>query len=134
MFIPVPIHATNSSQLTTIDPSGDVRITWDRLSYGDSDVLSVQIAAVRVVEDQFAPDVVAVDCRIPAGAGHLIVPAGPLAPLRQMPAQGTVRWMSLSVAPDSGAARIDTVTLSDGTAMPVLYNYVSSELFLTRFP
>jgi hypothetical protein len=133
MYIPVPIHATNSSQLTTIDPSRDVIINWDRLSYGDSDVLSVQIIAIHV-EDQFTQDFAAVDCRIPAGAGQLTIPAGLLAPLRQLTAEGTVRWISLSVTPGSGAARVDTITLADDTAMPLIYNYSSAELLFMRFP
>jgi hypothetical protein len=126
LSIPNPIQITNYDQVTMIDHTKDLTITWEPTTYSDADFVNVQLY-VQLRTPFFGPSR-SVFCRVPATAGQATVPAAMLASFQ--PAPGS---LSLSLGRKPGTGTIFTVGLSNGSSIPAIFQYHSAEAILIQF-
>ena len=124
--IPNPIQITNYSQVSMVDYTKDLTITWISTTYSSADFVTVQLYPQFPIE-WFATT--AVLCRVPASAGQATIPAALLA-FYQPSATAT---LSLSISRKPGTAALFTVGLSDGTSIPSAIQYHSLEVIDVQF-
>ena len=77
LSIPNPIQITNYDQVTMIDHTKDLTITWEPTTYSDADFVNVQLYGQ--LPTPFFGRSESVFCRVPAIAGQATVPAAMLA-------------------------------------------------------
>jgi uncharacterized protein (TIGR03437 family) len=126
LSIPNPIQVTNYSQLTTVDHTQDLTMTWDSTTYSTSDFVTVQLYPVPL---EWSNTSFAVLCRVPASAGHATIPAALLASLQPL-ATATI---SLSISRKPGTAGLFSIGLNDGTSIPSVFRYHSLEVIEVQF-
>ena len=141
LALPTEIMATNFTALQTINRQQDLTVMWNPSGFGAGDVLTVtlggyagplyfSLSGFAPISQWFyvAPGQAAVWCNMPASSGQVVIPAamvGRLTPGKPGgPPNATV---SLSVNQRPGHRQTFSLPLSDGTSLPVVLQFSSSE-------
>ncbi len=111
--LPAAIRITNLDLLRIVDRAKDAAITWDGSSYSDADIISVGLNATSG----------GVSCRALASTGQLTIPSSLLTNLN-----GDAARLQVYVSRTADRLARFSVVLKDGTSMPGVVRYQSSEL------
>jgi hypothetical protein len=126
VMIPDPIQITNYTQVRMVDHTKDLTIRWDPATYSTADIADVQLFN-RTPAEWFNTSNT-LFCQVPATAGIVTIPAAMLASFE--PASGSLSVM-ITRRPD--VAAMFTVGLNEGTSIPAVFQYYSTESVFVQF-
>jgi hypothetical protein len=121
--------ATNFSALQTISRQQDQTVTWDPAGFSDQDVVTVTLNGNSDGGRTFGSRTT-ITCKAPAAIGQVAIPATLLqfvAPGKPSFPGGAV--IELSATRKPGQAQTFTLPLSDGTSLPAVMRFSSSEIW-----
>lgn len=132
LTLPPEIMATNFSALQTIHRSRDLLVMWNPAGFGAQDVLTVRVSGAGTL---FPSSLSRLDvpsplvmCKIPASGGQIVIPAAMLQNLPPTTTGGPpTTSINLEVSQRSGHAQTFSLPLSDGTSLPGVLQFTSSE-------
>jgi len=137
LTLPVEFMATNFSALQTINRHQDLTVTWNPTGSGEGDVLAVSLGGFASVgyllvgnfSSVFLADALpGVSCKAPASSGQLVIPEAMLANLPAgKPGGPPSATINLSVTQRPGHRQTFSLPLSDGTSLPAVLQFSSTE-------
>jgi hypothetical protein len=129
LMLPPEIMATNFSALQTISREQDQTVTWNPTGFSDQDVVTVTLNGNSDAGRTFGGRTT-ITCKAPAAIGQVAIPAT----LLQLVAPGKPSFpggavIELSATRKPGQAQTFTLPLSDGTSLPAVMRFSSSEIW-----
>ena len=129
LTLPPEIAATNFSALQTINRQQDQMVTWNPAEFGDHDAVTVTLNGNSYGGRTFGGRTT-ITCRAPASAGQVAIPTTLLqflAPGKPTAPGGAV--IELSATRRTGPTQTFTLPLADGTSLPAVFRFSSSEFW-----
>ena len=124
LMLPPEIMATNFSALQTISRQQDQTVTWNPAGFSDQEVVTVTLNGNRSGGRISGP--ITIICKGPATAGEVVIPASLLQTLAPTGAGAVVE---LSAGSKSSQAQTFTLPLSNGSSLPAVIRFSSSEIW-----
>jgi hypothetical protein len=117
--LPPPIQLTNLDEISTIHRNADQTLKWNPAGYPHSMTATARLAFYNPFFT--GPSVT---CRVAASDGQMILPT---ALLQVLPSGSTQYQLQISIAPRADGVRQFAIPLADGTTLPSILRYLSSE-------
>jgi hypothetical protein len=124
LVVPPEIQATNFDALQSISRQQDQTITWNPAGLSEKDI--VRITLLESISQELFPSQEAITCVAPASTGQLVVPSTLLQNFAARTLGGGAT-LTLVLTRNPRYAQRFALPLSDGSSLPAVFNFSSSE-------